>query len=137
MVAKNGNLEEASVTFADSGVNITPTGRPYLGAAIGSQELTIEYVRSKVSKWSFKVALLGDIAKSQQHTAFVALTHRLLSKWTYFSHVIPNIRNELPPLDEGLRSDLLPALTGRPLPGDIKYALFVLATCMTIEGLRI
>ena len=82
LVAKDGYLEEASALFADSGVNITPNGRPYLGAAISSQEFTVEYTRSKVSEWSSKVTLLGEIAKSQPHAAFSALTHGLLSKWT-------------------------------------------------------
>ena len=40
LVTKNGLLEEARAIFANSGVNITPDGRPHLGAFIGSQEST-------------------------------------------------------------------------------------------------
>ena len=86
----------------------------------------MEYTRSKVSEWSSKVALLGEIAKSQPHAAFSALTHGLLSKWTYLSRVIPNIGDELSPLGDVLRSDLLPALTGRPPQSDLELALLAL-----------
>ena len=137
LVTKDGYLEEASALFADSGVNITPNGRPYLGAAIGSQEFTVEYTRSKVSEWSSKVALLGEIAKSQPHAAFSALTHGLLSKWTYLSRVMPNIGDELSPLDDVLRSDLLPALIERPPPSDLEHALLALPARLGGLGIRI
>ena len=42
------HLDEASNMFAESGVNVTLNGRPYLGAVIGSQEYVEEYVSSKV-----------------------------------------------------------------------------------------
>ena len=120
-----GNFANASITWLvtknlerasdDTGVNITPDGRPYLGAPIGSQEFTREYVRSKIGEWSSNVTLLSEIAKSQPHAAFTALTHGLMSKWTYISRVTPNIGDELSLLDDVLRSELIPAFTGRPL----------------------
>ena len=137
LVTKDDYLEEASAIFADSGVNITSNGRSYLGAVIGSQEFAAEYVRSKVSDWSSKVALLGEIAKTQPHAAYSALTHGLLSKWTYLSRVIPNIADKLSPLDDVLRSDLLPALTGRPPPSDLEFALFALPARLGGLGIRI
>ena len=79
-------------------------------------------------RWSSLVSTLSEIAKSQPHAAFSALTHGLQSKWTYLSRVIPNIRDELSPLDDVLRSKLHPALTGRPPPNDLEYALFALPT---------
>ena len=95
--------------FAGSGVNVTLDGRPYLGAVIGSQEYVEEYVSSKVREC---ICILSDIAKLQPHAAFSALTHSLLSKWTYHSHVIPDISHLLVPLDDGLRTNLIPAITG-------------------------
>ena len=137
LVTKAGYLEEASAIFADSGVNITPNGRPYLGAAIGSQEFTVEYIRSKVSVWSSKAARLGEIAKSQPHAAFSALTHGFQSMWTYLSRVIPNIGVELSPLDNVLRLDILPVITGRPPPSDLEFALFTLPARLGGLGIRI
>ena len=136
LVIKDGHCEEASRIFAGSGVNITSDGRPYLGAAIGSQEFIEGYVRSKVQAWSADLSHLSEIALSQPHAAFSALTHGLLSKWTYLSRVIPNISHLLIPLDSVLRSDLLPALTGRPPPGDLECALFALPARLGGLGIR-
>ena len=45
LVTKEGLLETARSIFADTGVNVTCNGRPYLGAAIGSEEYVAEQVR--------------------------------------------------------------------------------------------
>ena len=90
-----------------------------------------EYVRSKIGEWSSNVTLLSEIAKSQPHAAFTALTHGLMSKWTYISRVTPNIGDELSLLDDVLRSELIPAFTGRPL------ALYALHTRLGGLGIRI
>ena len=42
------HFDEASNKFAESGVNVTFNGRPYLGTVIGSQEYVEEYVSYKV-----------------------------------------------------------------------------------------
>ena len=107
--------------FAGSGVNVTPDGRPYLGAAIGSYEYVEKYVNSKVKAWSSSINMLSEIAKSQPHAAFSALTHGLLRKWTCRSRVVPKINHLLVPLDDLLRTNLIPAITGRSPPNDLEY----------------
>ena len=124
LVTKQRHFNEASNMFAGSGVNVTLDGRPYLGAVIGSQEYVEEYVSSKVREWSSSINILSDIAKSQPHAAFSALTHGLLSKWTYLSRVVPDISHLLVPLDNVLRTNLIPAITGRPPPNDLECDLF-------------
>ena len=123
--------------FAGSGVNVTLDGRPYLGAVIGSQEYVEEYVSSKVREWSSSINILSDIAKSQPHAAFSALTHGLLSKWTYLSRVVPDISHLLVPLDNVLRTNLIPAITGRPPPNDLECDLFGLPARHGGLGIRI
>ena len=71
------------------------------------------------------------------HSAFSALTHGLRSKWTYLSCIIPNIGDELSPLDNVLRSKLHPALTGRPPPNNLEFALFALPARLGGLGIRI
>ena len=137
LVTKDRNHEEAATIFAGSGVNITPNGRPYLGAAIGSQKFTEEHVNAKVQSWSSGITLLSEITKSQPHAAFSALTHGLLSKWTYLSRVTSNIGHLLTPLDTVLRMDLLPALTGRSPPNDLECDLFALPARLGGLGIRI
>ena len=73
-------LDETFHKFAESGVNVTTSGRPYLSGVIGSGEYVEEYLCFKVRAWSSSINILNDIAKSQPQAAFSTLTHGLLSK---------------------------------------------------------
>ena len=126
LVTKQDYFDKATNIFAGSGVNITPEGRPYLGAAIGSRKYIEKYVSTKVSEWSSCVETLSNIAKSQPQAAYSALTHGLLNKWTYLCRVIPDISHLLLPLDESLRTHLIPTVTGRPAPKDLESNLYAL-----------
>jgi len=91
LVTKDSYLQNAVKIFAGSGVNITPNGRPYLGAALGSPDFIEEHLRSKVEEWTSNITFLSEIAKSQPHAAYSALVHGLSSRWSYLSRVTPNI----------------------------------------------
>ena len=126
LITKEGHHANAISTFAGTGVNITPEGRPYLGTANSSKEYVEAHTEKKVSEWMSCVNQLTDIAKTQPHAAFAALTHGLMSKWTYLSRTTPNIAPKMKPLDELLRAQLLPTLTGRPPPSELECSLFAL-----------
>jgi len=126
LVTKDSYLQNAVKIFADSGVNITPNGRPYPGAALSSPDFIEEHLRSKVEEWTSNITFLSEIAKSQPHAAYSALVHGLSSRWSYLSRVTPNISHLLIPLDTALRTQLQPTLTGRPTPNDRECALFAL-----------
>ena len=126
LVTKKEYHAEATSTFAGTGVNVTSDGRPHLGAAIGSWEFVTSHVNSKVNEWLSSVKCLAAIARTQPHAAFSAITHGLMSKWIYLSRTTPDIGPLLKLLNDALRSDLLTALTGRPPPSDMEYALFAL-----------
>ncbi len=137
LVVKESKLEDATATFAGSGVNITCSVRPYLGAAIGSDLFVKEYVEAKVTSWVALTRQLSEIAKSQPQAAFSAFTHGLQSKWTFVSRVIPNISHLLEPLDTAIRCELIPALTGHPPPSDLECALLALPARLGGLGLRL
>lgn len=126
LVTKEGCYAAGISTFTDTGLNVTSDGRPYLGAAVGSRKFVEKHVESKVNSWLSCVCNLTTIAKTQPHAAYSALTHGLLSKWTYLCRAVPNISNLLKPLDDILHTKLIPALTGRPPPSDLECALFAL-----------
>ena len=137
LVTKEGFHTLGSSTFDQTGVNITPDGRPYLGAAIGSPSYVENYVQSKVSSWCSLVSNLADFATTQPQAAYSALNHGLSSKWTYLSRTTPNISHLMKPLDEILRTHLLPALTGNSPPNDTESALFALPAREGGLGIRI
>ena len=93
LVTKEGCYAAGISTFTDTGVNVTSDGRPYLGAAVGSRKFVEKHVESKVNSWLSCVCNLTTIAKTQPHAAYSALTHGLLSKWTYLCRAVPNIRS--------------------------------------------
>ena len=127
IVVKPEHHNEATKAHAESGINITSEGRPYLGAAIGSESYITEYVSNKVKKWSSNLTtLISNIAKSQPHAAFAALTNGLLNKWTHLSRVQPHFCHLLTPLDDVLKTELIPAITGSPPPNDMECSLFEL-----------
>ena len=50
LVTKEGHHNDAVSIFANTGVSITPNGRPSLGAAIGFQEYLAGQVKAKVNE---------------------------------------------------------------------------------------
>ena len=137
LVTKHTSLSDANAAFAGTGVNITPHGRPYLGTAIGTSDYVSSHVKTKVQEWSSYIQQLALIAKSQPHASFSAFTHGLSSKWTYISRTTPDINDLLLPLDNSIRSILLPELTGRPPPNDLECNLFALPARLGGLGIKI
>ena len=115
LVVKPNSLEEATSVFGDTNVKITCEGQPYLGSALGSHSYTSEFVTGKVKQWTNELKSLSNIATSQPHAAFAAYTHGMMSKWSYISRTIPDI---LRSLEDTIRSDFIPSITGRPPPND-------------------
>ena len=83
-VVKEEYLASAQRVFDGSGIQITSAGRPYLGAAIGSQDYIRDYTRDHVSQWAHGLSQLSLIAATQPHAAYTVLTHGFSSKWKYF-----------------------------------------------------
>ncbi len=137
LVTKDGFHTIASTAFDQTGVNVTADGRPYLGSPIGSPSYVETFVKSKVSTWSSLVTNLADIATTQPHAAYAALNHGLSSKWTYMCRTTPITSHLMKPLDESLRTHLIPSLTGNPPPNDIETALLALPAREGGLGIRV
>ena len=112
------HLATGTAFFANTGVQVTSEGRPYLGAAIGTEEFVISYVKDRVVKWTKELDSLAKIALSQPHAAHAAFTHGLSSMWSYLTCTIHGIGLLLQPLETIIRSKLIPMLSGQPPPGD-------------------
>ena len=66
------------------------------------------------------------IPNPTQHTPYAAFTHGMTGKWSYLSRTMPGIGPHLLPLEEIIRTKLIPALTGRPPSNDTERDLLVL-----------
>lgn len=68
---------------------------------------------AKVEGRKKELETLSEIAQTQIHAAYVALTHGLCSKWSFLSRSVEGIDELLKPLEEVIVHKLMPALTGR------------------------
>ena len=78
VVKTEKKTSEAKELFGGTGVNICDTGRPYLGAPMGSDNYAGQFISRKVSNWISEVGRFASFAQSQPHAAFAALTHGLI-----------------------------------------------------------
>jgi len=126
LVVKPTFRDEASGIFGDTNIKITCEGRPYLGSALGGRSYTSDFVTGKVEQWTKELKSLSKIATSQPHAAFAAYTHGMASKWSYISRTIPDITKHLQTLEDTIRSEFIPSITGRSPPNDIVRNLMAL-----------
>ena len=115
---KEDNLDQATNVFGSSGVNITSSGQKHLGAALGSTEFVKKYVKKKVAEWCEEVIRLSTIAKREPQAAYSVFIHGVTHRWNYVLRTIPNITELLTPLEEAIRHQLIPAITGRSTMSD-------------------
>ena len=135
LIVKDKYLPIAKELFSDTGVNITAEGKLHLGAALGAEPFVSTYVQNKVEKWTTQIKHLSQIAKTQPHAAYSAFTHGLSSKWTYLLRTIPNIADLLQPLEQAIRCNFIPAITGRVEVSDAERDLLALPTRLGGLGL--
>lgn len=83
--------------------------------------------------WCTGLGTLSSIAVTQPHAAYAVATHGLAGKWNYLSRTVPDISAFLQPLEDDIRTKLIPALTGRPPPNDCERKL--LAQPVRLGGL--
>ena len=113
LYVKPAFYQDALEIFAGTGVIINTKGCRYLGAALGSKEFVDSYIKEKVSSWIHQVQKLSIIAKSQPQSAYAAFVHGFQNKWVFLCRTMPNMAQQLQPLDDAITSIFIPALLGR------------------------
>ena len=110
------HLTTAEDIFEGTRVRITCSARRHLGAALGTWSFVEEYVHEKVLSWKSELERLALYAKPEPHVAFAALTHGLMSRWTYLLRTIEGLTPLLQPLENTIHLLFLPSLTGLDAP---------------------
>ena len=126
LIVKEDKYDDACKTFDGTEVNITIEGRRLLGGALGTHSFVEEYVKQKVDNLVQEIEHLSTIAISQPQAAYGAFTHGLTSKWTFLARTISGIADLFEPLEEKIRCQFLPSLTGRNAFNDDKRDLLAL-----------
>ena len=93
---------------------------------MGSSNYVSDFLSEKVERWTEEIDMVSKIANSQPHAAYAALTHGLMSRWSFICRTVPHIQKFLEKLEDKLSSELIPKLTGRPPPGPVERSIFAL-----------
>ena len=124
LIVKEEKLCEAEAMFQNSGINITTHGKKHLGAAIGSVDYRHEFVTGLVDKWVHQIETLSRIASYEPHAAYIAFTSCIRHRYSFYLRTIPGISQLLQPLENAIRTKLIPALTeGRDVSDDERRLL--------------
>ena len=86
------------------------------------------YVQLKVDKWKEELQSLVEIAATQPQAAYAALIVSIKNKWSYLARTTETIGHLLQPIEDVLRHDLNPAITGRQAMNDAERRMFALPT---------
>ena len=120
LIVKDEHYAETLAHFEDTDIQVTTSSGRYL-----SKEA---FVTMKVEKWKTELEKLTKIAYSQPHAAYCALTHSIKNKWFYLSRTTEGIGPLLQPVEQIIRHQLIPAITGRHAISDAERRLFSLPT---------
>ena len=126
LIVKEEHYDEALQAFQDMKIQISTAGRKYLGSAIGTKRFKEAFVTKKVEEWTSELRKLSTIAQSQPHSAYCSLMQSMKSKWTYILRTMSGIEDLLQPVEEVIRRELIPAITGRKYINDEERRLFAL-----------
>ena len=81
---------------------------------------------NKVQSWVDEIHCLATISLSQPQSAYSALTHGVMNRWNYVFRTCPDINTLLLPLEDAIRTVLLPTITGQDALNNVHRALFTL-----------
>ena len=100
----------------------TSQGQRHLGSALGTKAFVEEYVIEKVTGWVKEIEKLSTIVRLQPQAVHTVFTHRR----AFLMRTIPGVENLFQPLEQVIRHQFLPALTGRLALSDIERELIAL-----------
>ena len=126
LIVKPEHLQDAENLFSNTGIKITVQGHKHLGSPLGTRAFVEEFVRSKVDGWVTEIEKLSEIATFQPQAAYAAFTHGLTSRWTFLMRTVPGIEELLHPLEDAIRHQFLPAITGKQALNDTERDLLSL-----------
>lgn len=126
LIVKPELVEQAKEIFRNSDIKITAGGEKHLGAVLGTTAAKEEFVRNQVNEWVNEIKTLAHIAETEPHSAYTAFTFGIKHKWNFLMRTVSNIEHLFEPLEEIIKKELLPALSGRRNPTAIERTILEL-----------
>ena len=103
--------EEAKLLFQEYGIVIL-TGHRLLGGFIGTEEEKLAWIKQKNDFWIKSVNKLAEIAKSDPHSVFIAISKSLQNEWGFVQRTTQLPDDSFLPLKEAIYKNLLPSMCG-------------------------
>ncbi|XP_047494101.1 uncharacterized protein LOC125042504 [Penaeus chinensis] len=135
LIVKPGNIEKTKECFGNLEIQINADGEKYLGAVLGTEQTKETFEKSRVEGWIGEMKRLANIAKEEPHAAYTAFTFGLKHKWKYLMRAVPNIRHLLQPIEDTIKRDFIPALSGGRNSTDLERAILELPPRMGGMGI--
>ena len=79
-----------------------------------------------MAKWTSEVKTLSQFAVTLPHAAYSAFTHGLSSHRTNLCTTMPGVAQLFQPVEDVIRTKLIPAMLGRAALGDPERAILAL-----------
>jgi hypothetical protein len=118
-VCKAEDEPTAREAFERHGLKILYSrGERYLGGFVGSGPKKVEWINEKVAKWVTDVKIMAQVAVNLPQAAYIGFVKCKQAEWQYLQRVVADIAHLFEPLEEAIRTYLLPALLGMQ-PNDL------------------
>ena len=112
VIVRENAKERAQTIFDNTKIKITTDVQRHLGAVIGTANFKQNYMREKINQLIQELSTLSKIAWYEPQAAYSCFITGFKHKPTYFMRTIPNIGKELKQLDDVVRTEFIPAITG-------------------------
>ena len=112
LITKPDKEDVAREKFKDTAINITTEGHKHLGAALRSSSYLEEYIGEKEEDWVHQVTRLAEFANSQPQASYAAFTFGLQHRWIYFLRILPDIHDQMEPLERAISDLLISSIMG-------------------------
>ena len=108
LTVKEQHYNKAVDAFMTSESNIRWKATPWYC----SEAFKVSYAKSLVDDWIKQLKLLSIIAESKPQSAHLAFIGGFKGKLNYFMRTIPSLGELLKPLEDVIRFNFIPAITG-------------------------
>ena len=99
LIVKDEKIKLQANIFQRHGIEITTKGKCHLGAGVGSQDFSKEYLEEMVNSWTEDVKLLSVVAKSESQCAYAAMMFSVQHRWNFVQRTILDISHYMNELE--------------------------------------
>ena len=107
---------EVKAAFEAEGMTVkTCRGHRYVGGYVGSLAMRNRWIEPMVEEWVAGIEVLSKIARKFPQSAYHGFATLLQAEWQYLCRCVPGVGRHLSPVEEAIKTLLIPALLELPV----------------------